>query len=73
MEMNNHQLNPPFKLSSTAYQELVELLKTDIGDKALEKLTEDEIHHIGHHLLTLTATQLHISIREKKRSVLDSN
>jgi len=52
------QVNLPFKLSETAYNELVEVLQDEIGQEAINGLGEDNIHHIGHHLLTLIAIQV---------------
>lgn len=70
---NKTQENAPFRLSKKAFDELVEALKVDIGEEAVNELGVDNIHHIGQHLLTLTAIQLCIRIKEKKREQLDSH
>jgi len=62
----NIEANPSFRLSEAAYNELVEVLKKEIGQEAIDRLGENNIHHIGHHLLTLTAIQLRIRIKEYK-------
>jgi hypothetical protein len=54
------------KLSARATRELVEVLKQDIGEEVLSKLSDEEINHIGVLMLTLTSIQLKIRIREKK-------
>ena len=59
---------PPIQLSEKAMTELKIVLEQDIGKEALEKLSEAEINHIGCFLLTLTATQLDIRIREYKNT-----
>lgn len=61
---------PPLQLSEKALLELKIVLEEDIGKEALNELSEAEINHIGCLMLTLTATQLKIRIREKKREVL---
>jgi len=70
---NKAQVNTPFRLSKKAYDELVEILKVDIGEEALNELGVENTHHIGQHLLTLTAIQLGIRIKEKKQDQLDSH
>ncbi|WP_299216985.1 hypothetical protein [uncultured Dokdonia sp.] len=65
-ELNQTQCNPPFRLTQEAYDELVIILREEIGQDAIDNLGPDNIHHIGHHLLTLTATQLKIRIKEEK-------
>ena len=70
---SNVEANPPFKLSETAYNELVGILKGEIGQDAIDKLGEDNVHHLGHHLLTLTAIQLRIRIKEYKQSKMDNS
>lgn len=60
---------PPVQLSEKALSELKIVLEQDIGKEALEKLTKEEINHIGCYLLTLTATQLDIALREHKNSI----
>ena len=72
MTSDNVQANPPFRLSQKAYNELVEVLRGQIGQSAIDRLGEDNIHHIGHHLLTLTAIQLKIAVKKKKQAELDS-
>jgi len=72
MTNNNVQANSSFKLSQRAYNELVEVLRVQIGQSAIDRLGEDNIHHIGHHLLTLTAIQLKIAIKKKKQAQMDS-
>jgi len=67
------QVNLPFKLSETAYNELVEVLQDEIGQEAINGLGEDNIHHIGHHLLTLIAIQLRIRVKEYKQGKMDSS
>jgi len=69
----NIEANPPFKLSETAYKELVVILKDEIGQDAIDRLGEDNLHHIGHHLLTLTAIQLRIRIKEYKQDKMDNS
>ncbi|WP_430411321.1 hypothetical protein [Kordia sp.] len=60
---------PPIQLSEKALSELKIVLEQDIGKEALAKLSEAEINHIGCFLLTLTATQLDIRIREHKNAM----
>ncbi|WP_299216979.1 hypothetical protein [uncultured Dokdonia sp.] len=69
---SNVEANPPFKLSETAYNELIEVLRDEIGQDSIDRLGEDNIHHIGHHLLTLTAIQLRIRIKEYKQGNVDN-
>lgn len=64
-----YQPRPPITLSKKACLELKTILEKDIGHEALNKLSEAEINHIGCLMLTLTAIQLKIRIREKKRSI----
>lgn len=67
--MDNSLPTPPIQLSKKALSELKIVLEQDIGKKALEKLSDAEINHIGCMMLTLTSIQLKIRIREKKRQV----
>ena len=61
---------PPVQLSEKALSELKVVLEQDIGKEALNRLSEAEINHIGCLMLTLTAIQLKIRIREKKRQII---
>jgi hypothetical protein len=61
---------PPVQLSEKALSELKIVLEQDIGKEALNRLSEAEINHIGCLMLTLTAIQLKIRIREKKRQMI---
>jgi hypothetical protein len=61
---------PPVQLSEKALSELRIVLEQDIGKEALNRLSEAEINHIGCLMLTLTAIQLKIRIREKKRQMI---
>lgn len=60
---------PPLKLSKTALSELKTILEQDIGKDALHQLSEAQINHIGCFLLTLTAIQLDIRIREHQSDI----
>ena len=60
---------PPLQLSENALSQLKIILKRDIGTTALKQLSEAEINHIGCFLLTLTATQLSVRIRECRNNV----
>lgn len=60
---------PPVQLSEKALSELKVVLEQDIGKDALSRLSEAEINHIGCLMLTLTAIQLKIRIRERKRQI----
>jgi len=63
----NQLPRPPVQLSEKAISELKVALEKEIGKDALNKLSEAEINHIGCLFLTLTALELKIAIREKKR------
>lgn len=60
---------PPLQLSEKALSELKTVLKTDIGEEALNKISEAEINHIGCLMLTLTSIQLKIRVRQRRREV----
>ena len=59
---------PPVQLSEKAISELKVILHKEMGTEAFEKLSEEEINHIGCVFLTLTALELKIAVREKRRS-----
>ena len=59
---------PPVQLSEKAISELKVILHKEMGKEAFEKLNEEEINHIGCVFLTLTALELKIAVREKRRS-----
>ena len=58
----------PIQITGKALTELKTILEKDIGKVALSKLSEAEINHIGYLMLRLTAIQLKIKIREKRRA-----
>ncbi len=67
--MDNSLPTPPIQLSENAFSELKSILMEVIGVDATNRLTKAEINHIGCYLLTLTATQLDIRIKEYKNSM----
>lgn len=55
---------PPVQLSQKALSELKTILKEDIGEKAVKKLSEAEINHLGCYFLTLAAIHLRTQMNE---------
>ena len=62
-----NSLPQTFQLSEKATRELRDVLRKDIGEESLNNLTPEEVNHIGVLMLTLTATQLKIRIREVRK------
>jgi hypothetical protein len=61
--------NGNVKLSDLARQELKEALKRETDPKTMEKLSDDDIDHFGHFLLTVHAEAA--KLRYEKKATQD--
>ncbi|WP_299676158.1 hypothetical protein [uncultured Dokdonia sp.] len=64
-------MSSSFKLSNTAYNELIDILKRQMNKDIFESLSPEDIHHIGFHLLTVTNIQLRLAIKKEKLALID--